>query len=107
MISEATNLEAAAKRTVEKQMRTDYNAYEIAKKNVPVLEQRVDRSSEVLKAYSEQFALGQRTLLDVLDIENELFQAEVALAEAETNVLFGKVRVLSTMGALVKTVASN
>lgn len=105
LISQATSLEAEAKRAVEEQMRVDYNAYEVAKKSVPLLEERVDRSSEVLKAYSEQFALGQRTLLDVLDIENELFQAEVALAEAETNLLFGQIRVLSTMGTLVQTVS--
>jgi adhesin transport system outer membrane protein len=105
LISQATNLEADAKRTVEEQMRIDYNAYDVARKSIPLLEQRVDFSAEVLQAYSEQFALGQRTLLDVLDIENELFTAEVALAEAETNLLFGQVRVLATMGKLVETVA--
>jgi adhesin transport system outer membrane protein len=106
-ISQATHDEASARRQVEEQMRLDYNSFEVARRRIPLLEQRVDQSSEVLKAYSEQFALGQRSLLDVLDVENELFQAEVDLATTESDMIFGQVRVLATIGSLVSTLGAD
>lgn len=52
-------------------------------------------------AYSQQFNLGQRTLLDLLDTENELFEARKDYLEAEYDEIISKYRVLNATGQLL------
>jgi adhesin transport system outer membrane protein len=53
-------------------------------------------------AYHLQFDIGQRTLLDLLDTENELFQAKRAYVEAQYDQQFAYARVQAGMGNLFK-----
>jgi adhesin transport system outer membrane protein len=53
-------------------------------------------------AYKQQFDIGQRTLLDLLDTENELFQAKRAYVEAEYDQLVAYARTQAGMGNLFK-----
>ena len=54
-------------------------------------------------AYAGQFELGLRDLLDVLDAENQLFNARVALTTAEYTERFAVYRVLAVVGTLLDT----
>jgi adhesin transport system outer membrane protein len=54
-------------------------------------------------AYQKQFEIGQRTLLDVLDSENELYQAKRSYTNAEFDLKIAYVRTLAGMGRLVST----
>ena len=51
-------------------------------------------------AYRQQFDIGQRSLLDVLDTENEVFQAKRAFANAEYDLLLAYARTHAGMGTL-------
>jgi adhesin transport system outer membrane protein len=51
-------------------------------------------------AYRQQFDIGQRSLLDLLDTENELFQAKRSYANAEIELLFAYARTQAGMGTL-------
>lgn len=51
-------------------------------------------------AYRQQFDIGQRSLLDLLDTENELFQAKRAFANAEIDLFFAYARTHAGMGNL-------
>ena len=53
-------------------------------------------------AYRQQFDIGQRTLLDLLDTENELFQAKRAYVEAEYDQQIAYARVQAGMGNLFR-----
>lgn len=53
-------------------------------------------------AYRQQFDIGQRTLLDLLDAENELFQAKRAYVEAEYDQQVAYARVQAGMGNLFR-----
>lgn len=65
------------------------------------LEQHRRASDKVRIAYSEQFNIGQRTLLDVLDAENEFFQASRAHVSALSELTIARARTLSAMGKLL------
>lgn len=52
-------------------------------------------------AYRQQFDIGQRTLLDLLDTENELFQARRAYANAQYDLDIAYARAQSAMGKLL------
>lgn len=65
------------------------------------LEQHRRSSDKVRTAYSEQFNIGQRTLLDVLDAENEFFQASRAHISATSELAIARARTLAAMGRLL------
>ncbi|MNR21324.1 outer membrane channel protein [compost metagenome] len=54
-------------------------------------------------AYQKQFSLGERTLLDLLDSENELFTAQRRLTEVKNSQLFTQYRIKATIGQLLKS----
>lgn len=51
-------------------------------------------------AYRQQFDIGQRSLLDLLDTENELFQAKRSFANAEIDLFLSFARTHASMGQL-------
>ncbi|MBM3510281.1 MAG: TolC family outer membrane protein [Alphaproteobacteria bacterium] len=101
--SEALQKHAETRRTVERAIRTAYNALQIAQDRIPVLKGHAEASERALAAYYEQFKAGNRTLLDALNSEGEAFGARAALLNGEYSVLVSYYRVLATMGLLVRT----
>ena len=55
------------------------------------------------EAYRQQFDIGQRTLLDLLDSQNEYFEATRAYINARYNQATAQARTLAGMGQLVST----
>lgn len=66
------------------------------------LDQHQLSTEKARDAYRQQFNIGQRTLLDLLDSENELFQAKRAYVEAEYDQQIAYARVQAAMGNLFK-----
>ena len=62
-----------------------------------------DASADALRAYQRQFDTGRRSLLDVLDSENELFQSNRAVINGQHDELLASARTLSTMGRLLES----
>lgn len=52
-------------------------------------------------AYREQFDIGQRTLLDLLDQENEYFQVSRSYVNAEVDLVSAQIATLAGMGSLL------
>lgn len=100
--SEALQRHAETRRSVERSIRTAYNALQIAQDRIPVLKGHVEASERALDAYYEQFKAGNRTLLDALNSESEAFGARSALVNGEYSVLTNYYRVLATMGLLLR-----
>ncbi|PPR77196.1 MAG: Outer membrane efflux protein BepC [Alphaproteobacteria bacterium MarineAlpha2_Bin1] len=89
-----------AKRLIEQTLRISFNAWNTARSQLPSLESRVEASQAALDSYKEQFTLGKRTLLEVLNAENEVFGARSALAEGRSTVLLAQFQVLAATGTL-------
>jgi outer membrane protein, adhesin transport system len=66
------------------------------------LDQHQLATEKARDAYRKQFDIGQRTLLDLLDTENELFQARRAYANAEHDLLIAQVRTQASLGSLLQ-----
>ena len=56
-----------------------------------------------LEAYRQQFEIGQRTLLDMLDSQNEFFEATRSYINSRHNQAIAQARVLAGMGRLVSS----
>lgn len=58
------------------------------------------------EAYQKQFDIGQRTLLDLLDTENEYFQAKRSLANTDHDMQNAYARLFASQGKLVNKVGA-
>ncbi|TCB77744.1 TolC family outer membrane protein [Acinetobacter sp. ANC 4173] len=65
------------------------------------LQRHRDESAAVVKAYNDQFDIGRRSLLDVLDSENEAFQANRSYTNAQYNLKIAQLQTLSSTGQLL------
>ena len=66
------------------------------------LDQHQLSTEKARDAYRMQFDIGQRTLLDLLDTENELFQAKRSYVEAEYDQQLANARIQAGTGNLFK-----
>lgn len=69
---------------------------------IRLLQQHELSTSKARVAYQQQFDIGQRSLLDLLDTENEYYQARRALANAEYDLQLSHARVLASSGSLLQ-----
>jgi len=90
-----------AQRTVEEDLRLNWNAFHTIQERLGYLEKHVAASQEVVNAYEQQFKLGQRSLLDVLDAKNELYNAKSALISAHYGKTISLYRLLANTGQLL------
>lgn len=94
---------AKTRRQAEEQARVAFSALETAKARTRALRSKAEAQRRTRDAYASQFEIGQRSLLDLLDAENELFLARVALTTAEFTERFAAYRLLAVTGDLLAT----
>lgn len=103
LISEAREIRNNTHRQVVESIRLSWMAYQAIQERIDYLQQRVTATTETAASYTNQFNLGKRTLLDVLDTEAEVIDAKQALVEAEFNGLYSQYRILNGLGMLAKS----
>jgi adhesin transport system outer membrane protein len=101
LINEAKSIRDNTRREVDESLQLSWNAYKALDSQIAYLRQHMEASQETRDAYDKQFGLGKRTLLDLLDSENELFQARRTHVEARDKRLFAQYRILAGIGALM------
>jgi outer membrane protein, adhesin transport system len=65
------------------------------------LQLQVDAAGKVITAYSKEYDLGQRSLIDLLNAENTSFNAQVSLISARSVAVFADYQLLAAMGKLL------
>lgn len=102
LINQAAEIRNNTHRQVEESVRLSWNAWQTLNAQMPAREQHVQSSEKARDAYQQQFSLGQRTLLDLLDSENEVFRARTALVNTKYDELYAMYRILNSMGMLLQ-----
>lgn len=105
LINQAAEIRNNTHRQVEESVRLSWNAWQTLKSQLPAREQHVQSSEKARDAYRQQFSLGQRTLLDLLDSENEVFRARSALVNTQYDEMFSMYRILNSMGMLLQSLS--
>jgi outer membrane protein, adhesin transport system len=103
--NEARQELARARRNAEEEARLSYNALTTARARTAALRDQVEAQRLTRDAYLSQFEVAQRTLLDVLDAENEYFITRSALVTAELTQEFAVYRVLAVAGRMLEALA--
>jgi outer membrane protein, adhesin transport system len=88
-------------RTIRQTVAIAFNDIKVLEERLVYLDQHQLSSDRVRTAYLQQFNIGQRTLLDLLDTENEFFEARRAYVEGQFDYEVAKARALAGLGQLL------
>ncbi|WP_341663939.1 TolC family outer membrane protein [Vibrio sp.] len=100
-LNRAKDLRDDAYRQVEESLRLSWSALDLTLQQKNFLADHVDSASETVIAYEKQYQIGQRTLLDLLNTENELFEARKDYLDAHYAEQYAKYRVMNATGNLL------
>jgi adhesin transport system outer membrane protein len=100
-VKEARESLRVAQRDAEQEARVAYHALTTARARLEALSAGVDAQRSTRDIYAQQFDLGQRGLLDLLDAENELFIGRSNLVTATFTERFAVYRVLAVIGSML------
>lgn len=92
---------AEASRSVEFDVRQTWSSMVAAGERARQFAAQADANTEVVKAYKDQFSLDRRTLLDVLDAQNELFVSRSNTVNSEFLEMLAVYRLLALKGQLL------
>jgi adhesin transport system outer membrane protein len=101
--AQAKEQRAVSARQVEKDMRDTWAGMVSADEKSKEFLEQANANEKVVGVYLDQFALDRRTLLDVLDSQNELFVSRSNHVNALYTEMFAVFRVLAVEGRLLET----
>jgi adhesin transport system outer membrane protein len=87
---------------IKESMGFSWNAWKSAGKRLVPLAEHRKASKATVDAYDEQFKIGQRSLLDLLDAQNEYFQSRLNYITGEFTETYARYRILNVMGSLMQ-----
>ena len=99
--SEARALTFAAGLDIERNLRLAWNAMVAGRARAAQLRRQLAANRRSLSIQKRQFEAGTRTLLDILDTQNEIFASETALANERTSSRYHAWKVLALAGRLL------
>ncbi|TWX65025.1 TolC family outer membrane protein [Colwellia sp. C1TZA3] len=100
-VNQAKDLNVSAHRQVEEGYMLSWNAFEQLNLQKKYIKMHVIAAKETQSNYQQQFRIGQRSLLDLLDTENELYQSRIDFLGVEMTEITAQYRVLHAMGLLL------
>jgi TolC family type I secretion outer membrane protein len=99
LTEEQFNLQAA-RRDVEEEISAAWQALLTARARLAARARQVEAASLALAGVQQEARIGSRTVLDILDAEQELFEAEVAATVAERDAVVAAYQIKAGMGLL-------
>lgn len=90
------------KREIEYDVRLAWNELDSITQQLQFLELHVKSSEKARQAYQQQFNLGKRTLLDLLNTENEVLTAKIEYTNAYYDQVYACYWLTETMGKLLE-----
>ena len=103
LVDQAADQRDRACRDVRQTASIAHNDIGKLKEQLLALDRNVLAIEKARDAYRQQFDIGQRTLLDLLNAENELYTAKRSYANAEQDLQLAYARTLASKNALTST----
>lgn len=98
---ESTQREARLQRDAFESIDRAWAARTITNDRIEALSRELDAARKVVSAYTKEYELGQRTLIDLLNAQNVLFNTYVSLISARSVAVFADYQLLAAMGKLL------
>ena len=90
-------------REVEEDVRTAYSFYKATGKLLPVLRDLTNENAQVVTSYTDQFRMGQRTLVDLVSAQKSLFSSQQVYLNGMTAHTFSYYRLCMPVSNLMST----
>lgn len=103
LVNQAADLRDKTCRDVRQTTAIAHNDIQKLKDQLSALERNTLAIEKARDAYRQQFEIGQRSLLDLLNAENELYTAKRAYANAEFDLMLAYARTHAATNRLVTT----
>ncbi len=103
LVNEAVEVSHRARRQVEEEVRFAWVAVEFGEKRLVPLSDHVYQAQKSRGLYDKQFLIGTRTLLDLLDSQNEYFTARQSELNARYDLAINRYRLLQSTGSLISS----
>ena len=92
-----------AQRTIEEELRTAFSRRTEQVTLLSFLEPQLAANRDVVQAYRDQFTVGRRSLLDLLNAQNTYYSVQVLVETARSAISFAEYRIVSADGRLLVT----
>jgi len=89
------------RRTIEEELRTAYSRRNEQTILLSFLDPQLAANRDVVQAYRDQFTVGRRSLLDLLNAQNTYYSVQVLVETARSAISFAEYRIVSADGRLL------
>jgi len=104
VVEQARSISDDASRQALQGLKLSWSAYEVLERQRAFLKNYVRSAEATRDAYLKEFQLGKRTLIDLLDAENEVLRSANEYIDADSNYEAAKARVLNAVGQLTAAI---
>ena len=94
-------------RAVREKLKLAWLAHQITFRQIRCIRMHVEYSQKTAESYAQEYQLGRRSIVDLLNAELEYNDARKQLENAESDVLFARFRILEAIGLLNYALATN
>src|SRR5438132_2747266 len=99
---QATMAHARLQRDALESIDKAWNARTITRTRIADLVRQLQADRKTIAAFDKEYELGQRSLIDLLNAQNQYFNAAVSLTSARGVVVFADYQLLAAMGTLLE-----
>jgi adhesin transport system outer membrane protein len=99
---QATMAHARLQRDALESIDKAWNARTITRTRIADLVRQLEADRKTIAAFNKEYELGQRSLIDLLNAQNQYFNAAVSLTSARGVVVFADYQLLAAMGTLLE-----
>jgi adhesin transport system outer membrane protein len=100
--TESTMKHARLQRDAYESIDKAWNARTITVTRIAALTRQLDADRKTISAFEKEYELGQRSLIDLLNAQNQFFNASVSLTSARAVVIFADYQLLAATGTLIE-----
>ena len=99
-VNESVSSMESIKRDLAESLKFSWQTYTLDEKKLEYLARHVDYSKETLDSYRDEFRIGRRDLINLLDAESEYNNALEEQVKTQKTFLYAKYRLLDNMGMI-------
>ena len=100
--TQSTMAHARLQRDANESVDKAWAARTITNERIAKLESQLASDRKVISAYTKEYDLGQRSLIDLLNAQNQAFNAQVGIISARGVAVFADYQLLAAMGKLLE-----
>jgi len=100
LVHKAVETRNRVARDLNNDLQLTWSAHRLLAQQLTLLQKNRNALVKVLKAYKSEFKIGKRKVVDIMDLENEIYNIDVKIASTNYELLLFKYKLLYTTGRL-------